>query len=116
MCWLAKYGYAANGTAGGRLSTEVLRQVNGTYATNQLAWANDNLGRLTNEVSSSTLTALNFTNKYVYDLAGNRLWKTNIVGAVTTATSYSYNANDQLLVESNGSTSFTNRYDANGSA
>ena len=66
-------------------------------------------------MSSSTLATLNFTNKYVYDLAGNRLWKTNVVGAVTTITSYSYNSNDQLLVESTGSTSFTNRYDANGS-
>jgi RHS repeat-associated protein len=70
---------------------------------------------LTNEAGSSTLTALNFTNKYVYDLAGNRLWKTNVVGAVTTIISYSYNANDQLLVESTGSVNFTNRYDANGS-
>jgi hypothetical protein len=58
---------------------------------------------------------LNSTNKYVYDFAGNRLWKTNIAEAVTTITSYSYNANDQLLVESTGSVSLTNRYDANGS-
>jgi RHS repeat-associated protein len=112
---LAQYGYVPNANGWRLAATEILRQVNGTYVTNQLAWGYDNLGRLTNEASSSTLAALNFTNKYVYDLAGNRLWKTNIVGAVTTITSYSYNANDQLLVESTDSTSFTNRYDANGS-
>jgi hypothetical protein len=74
--------------AGGwrQAATEILRQVNGTCVTNQLAWGYDNLGRLTNEAISSTLTALNFTNKYMYDLAGNRLWKTNVVGAVTTLT------------------------------
>ena len=123
LTWLLLAGHSATGANiileaenGNRQSaTEVLRQVNGTYATNWLAWGYDNLGRLTNEASSSTLTALNYTNKYVYDLAGNRLWKTNILGAVTTITGCSYNANDQLLVESTGSTSFTNLYDANGS-
>jgi len=112
---LAQYRYVPNANGWRQTATEILRQVNGTYVTNQLAWGYDNLGRLTNEASSSTLGALNFTNKYVYDLAGNRLWKTNVVGAVTTITSYSYNANDQLLVESTGSVNFTNRYDANGS-
>jgi RHS repeat-associated protein len=112
---LSQYQYVPNANGWRQAATEILRQVNGTYVTNQLAWGYDNLGRLTNEASSSTLAALNFTNKYVYDLAGNRLWKTNIVGAVITVTSCSYNANDQLLIESTGSTSFTNRYDANGS-
>jgi RHS repeat-associated protein len=112
---LSQYQYVPNANSWRLAATEVLRQVNGTYVTNQLAWGYDNLGRLTNEASSSTLAALNYTNKYVYDLAGNRLWKTNVVGAVTTITSYSYNANDQLLVESTGSIIFTNRYDANGS-
>jgi RHS repeat-associated protein len=91
-----------------------LRQVNGANATNRLAWGYDNLGRLTNEMSSSTLAALNFTNKYVYNLVGNRLWQTNIAGAVTTVIGCTYNTNDQLLVES-GSGSFTNWYDVNGS-
>lgn len=112
---LSQYQYVPNANGWRQAATEILRQVNGTYVTNQLVWGYDNLGRLTNEASSSTLAALNFTNKYVYDLAGNRLWKTNVVGAVMTVTSYSYNANDQLLVESTGSVSFTNRYDANGS-
>jgi hypothetical protein len=67
------------------------------------------------EASSSTVTALNFTNSYVYDLAGNRLWKTNVVGAVKTTTGYTYNANDQLVIETNVAGSFTNKYDANGS-
>jgi YD repeat-containing protein len=112
---LSQYQYVPNANGWRQTATEVLRQVNGTYVTNQLAWGYDNLGRLTNEASSSTLAALNYTNKYVYDLTGNRLWKTNVVGSVTTVTSYSYNANDQLLVENTGSVSFTNQYDANGS-
>ena len=79
---LSQYQYVPNVNGWLQTATEILRQVNGTYATNQLAWGYDNLGRLTNEASSSTLAALNFTNKYVYDLAGNRLWKTNVVGVV----------------------------------
>ena len=113
---LAKYSYAANADGWRLAATEVLRQVNGTYATNQLAWGYDNLGRLTNEASSSTLTALNYTNKYVYDLAGNRLWKTNFTSAGTEIIGYTNNANDQLVKEtSNMNGAFTNYYDANGS-
>jgi RHS repeat-associated protein len=96
-------------------SVETRRESGGTYSTTQIAWTNDALHRLLREASSSTLTALNFTNIYVYDLAGNRLWKTNFTSAGTQVTGYTYNANDQLLVESSGSTSFTNKYDANGS-
>jgi RHS repeat-associated protein len=112
---LAQYQYTVASDGTRLASTETRRESGGTYSTTQIAWTNDALHRLVREASSSTLAALNFTNKYVYDLAGNRLWKTNVVGAVMTVTSYSYNANDQLLVESAGSVSFTNRYDANGS-
>jgi RHS repeat-associated protein len=112
---LSQYRYVPNANGWRLAATEILRQVSGSYVTNQLAWGYDNLGRLTSEASSSTLAVLNFTNKYVFDLAGNRLWKTNMTGAITTITSYTYNSNDQLQVESTGSVSFTNRYDANGS-
>jgi RHS repeat-associated protein len=70
---------------------------------------------LANLLHATPVSRLNFTNKYIYDLAGNRLWKTNIAGAVTTTTGYSYNANDQLVTETNVAGSFTNKYDANGS-
>jgi RHS repeat-associated protein len=68
-----------------------------------------------NLLHATPVSRLNFTNKYVYDHAGDWLWKTNIAGAVTTTTGYSYNANDQLVKETNAAGSFTNKYDANGS-
>jgi RHS repeat-associated protein len=117
---LAQYVYAPNTNGQWRTATEIQRQVNGTYLTNQLAWGYDNLGRLTNEACGSTLAALNYTNRYVYNLVGNRLWQTNLAGSTTTVIGYSYNDNDQLLKEVttiNGSASgtFTNWYDVNGS-
>ena len=112
---LAQYSYVPNANGWRQSSTEILRQVNGTYVTNQLTWGYDNLGRLTREASSSTSAALNYTNNYVFDLAGNRLWQTNFSSAGTQLTGYTYNANDQLFVESSGANLFTNYYDANGS-
>jgi RHS repeat-associated protein len=112
---LAQYQYTVASDGTRLASVETRRESGGNYSTNWLVWSNDALRRLAKEASTSTLAAMNYTNSYVYDLAGNRLWKTNIVGAVTTVISYSYNVNDQLLVESTGSVSFTNRYDANGS-
>jgi RHS repeat-associated protein len=53
---------------------------------------------------------LNYTNRYVFDLAGNRLWQTNVSGAVPTVTGFTYNGNDQLLTDGG----FTSLYDANG--
>lgn len=111
---LAQYTYAPNTNGQWKSATEIVRQGNGTYVTNQLAWHYDNLGRLTNETSSSTLSALSYTNRYVLSLVGNRLWQTNIFGGVTETTGYTYNTNDQLLVESGAAISFTNEYDANG--
>jgi RHS repeat-associated protein len=60
---------------------------------------------------------LNYTNKYVYNLVGNRLWQTNVSSVGMTVTAYTYNDNDQLLQEvttGSGSGTFTNKYDANG--
>jgi len=112
---LAQYQYTVASDGTRLASTETRQESGGTYSTTQIAWTNDALHRLVREASSSTVPALNFTNSYVYDLAGNRLWKTNFSNTGTQVTSCSYNANDQLLVESTGSTSFTNSYDANGS-
>ena len=108
---LAQYSYISNTNGQWKAAAETLRQVNATYVTNTLGWFYDNLGRLTNETCSSTLAALNYTNKYVYDLAGNRLWMTNVAGSVTTVMGYTYNTNDQLITDG----SFTNWYDVNGS-
>jgi len=112
---LAQYRYTPGTNGQWQTATEIVRQANDTYLTNQLTWMYDNLGRLTQEKASANVAGLSFTNSYVYDLVGNRLWKTNVSGASTEIISYTYNTNDQLLVESsNLSGSFTNKYDANG--
>ena len=107
---LAQYIYAPNTNGQWKTATEVQRQSDGTYSTSQFVWSYDNLGRLTNETCSSTLTGLSYTNRYVYNLVGNRLWLTSIVGAVITAVGYTYNDNDQLITDG----TFINWYDANG--
>jgi RHS repeat-associated protein len=111
---LAQYQYTVASDGTRLASVETRRESGGNYSTTLIAWTNDALHRLTREASSSTVTALNFTNSYVYDLAGNRLWRTN--GATGEVITYSYNTNDQLLVESSTlSGSVTNKYDVNGS-
>lgn len=111
---LAQYHYAPNTNGQWKTATEIQWQSGTNFSTNQLAWFYDNLGRLFKETCGSTALGLSFTNQYVFDLLGNRLWETNVLGGTTTTTGYTYNTNDQLLVESGG-TSFTNLYDANGS-
>jgi hypothetical protein len=111
---LSRFSYGLHTNGWRQTATEIQRQVNGTYVTNQFGWGCDNLGRLTNETCGSALGGLNYTNSYVHDLAGNRLWKTNVMAGVTEVIGYTNDANDQLVVESYGSGSFTNYYDANG--
>jgi RHS repeat-associated protein len=117
---LAQYQYSAKVNGQWNTVNEALLQTNGTYVTNRLVWYYDNAGRLTNEGCSSTLSALSYTNLYVYNLVGNRLWTTNIANAVTKVVGCSYNDNDQLLQEVttvNGASAgtFTNSYNENGS-
>jgi hypothetical protein len=107
---LAQYSYVPNTNGQWISATEVQLKDGGGYSTNQFGWHYDNLGRLTNETCSSTLTGLSYTNRYVYNLVGNRLWLTSIVGAVITAVGYTYNDNDQLITDG----TFINWYDANG--
>jgi RHS repeat-associated protein len=111
---LSRYQYTLGSNGLRQAVTESRLESNGAYSTNQIAYTYDNLGRLIKEASVSLLAEANYTNNYVYDLAGNLLWRTN--GASGEVIAYSYNANDQLLQESstiNGVV--TNRYDANGS-
>jgi YD repeat-containing protein len=68
---LAQYSYLPNTNGQWKRAVEIQQQVGGTYATNQLGWYYDNLGRLTNETCGSTLATLNYTNRYVYNLVGN---------------------------------------------
>jgi len=68
--------------------------------------------RLTNEVSTSSLSSLAYTRKHEYDKTGNRVKQTRGTETIT----YQYNANDQLTNEVssvNGTTTYL--YDANGS-
>jgi len=67
-----------------------------------------------NLLYATTVSKLNYTNSYVYDLAGNRLWKTNFSSTGTQVTGYTNNANDQLVTKTNAAGSFTNKYDAKG--
>src|SRR5712691_12665392 len=76
--------------------------------------------RLTGEAVTSSISANSYTDTYSYDLVGNRLAKTDVVGSTTTVTTDSFNNNDQLTSEtgtvnnvSSWSTSF--QYDPKGS-
>jgi len=111
---LGRYQYTLGTNGVVKAVTETRLESNATYTTNQITYTYNNLGRLVREASVSPLSEANYTNNYVYDLAGNLLWRTN--GATGEIITYSYNTNDQLLVESSSvSGSFTNKYDANGS-
>ncbi len=119
---LANYGYVLNASGRRTGAREVLRQedTNVTYLTNNLGWTYDGMYRLITETSTSTAAAGNYTNTYSYDKAGNRLKKTQVIGANTTTVDSTFNANDQLLTEivkTNGIATGTNTYwyDANGS-
>jgi len=113
---LATYSYVLN--AAGRRSNalEVLRQEDRTYQTNTLAWQFDGLYRLTNEVNITTSPAgtYAYTNAYAYDLVGNRLQKSRS-GASAETDTYTYNANDELTNEMDGSAAINYLYDLNGS-
>lgn len=108
---LGRYEYTVAADGRRLAATETRLESGGGYSTTQIAWTYDNLRRLVREASSSTAAALNFTNSYVYDLAGNRLWKTNVTSAGTQVTGCAYNANDQLVTDG----AFTSFYNANGS-
>jgi RHS repeat-associated protein len=111
---LSSYQYTVGTNGVVKAVTEVRLESGENYSTNQIAYTYDNIGRLVREASVSPLSEANYTNSYVYDLTGNLLWRTN--GATGEIISYTYNTNDQLLVESSTlSGSFTNKYDTNGS-
>jgi RHS repeat-associated protein len=120
---LANYGYQLHPTGRRTSAVEILRipdTEGGGYLTNTLGWAYDQMYRLTNETSTSSSSAGSFTNRYAYDLVGNRFSKVRIVGSSTVTTTNLYNENDQLLKEVtwSGSTMTESNlyaYDNNGS-
>jgi RHS repeat-associated protein len=100
--------------------TEQQLEVGGSTSTTTKTWTYDNLTRLTGEAVVSSISANSYTDTYSYDLVGNRLSKTDVVGSTTTVTTDSFNNDDQLTSESgtvnnvsSWSTSF--QYDPNGS-
>src|SRR5437762_6580467 len=76
--------------------------------------------RLIGEAVTSTISANSYTDTYSYDLVGNRLSKTDVVGTTTTVTNDTFNNNDQLTSEAGtvnnvSSWSTSLQYDPNGS-
>jgi RHS repeat-associated protein len=113
---LATYSYKLDQTGRRTNAVEILREEDNTYLTNTLSWKFDGLYRLTNEVSVTTSTGAPYayTNNYTYNLAGNRLHKVRTGGDAETI-DYGYDASDELLYETNGTTITSYLYDANGS-
>jgi len=69
---------------------------------NQIDWAYDDIGRLTDEVFNHFDDTLDQTEHFVYDLTGNRVSKTVDKGndaSIDEAIAYSYDANDRLIDE-----------------
>jgi hypothetical protein len=75
---LAQYQYTVASDGQRQAAMETRRESDGGYSTNWLVWSYDGLQRLTNEMCCSTVSALNCSNHFIYDLAGNR--KTNWFG------------------------------------
>ncbi|HVU09389.1 MAG TPA: LamG-like jellyroll fold domain-containing protein [Verrucomicrobiae bacterium] len=112
---LATYSYQADAAGRRTNAVEILRQENGSYLTNTLAWQYDNLNRLTNEALICSVSSAGYTNSYAYDLAGNRLGKVHVGNSLETIT-YQYNQNDELTNETSSvNPTVAYLYDANGS-
>ncbi len=117
---LSSYSYTLNNDGLRTGVTEQQLESGGSLSTTTKTWTYDNLQRLTGEAVTSTNTGQSYTDTYQYDLVGNRLTKTDVVGTTTTVATDSFNAEDQLTSETgtvNGSSSWSTSfgYDPNGS-
>jgi RHS repeat-associated protein len=96
--------------------SESVKQLDGSFETVTVTYTYDAINRLAKEVVDSSVTGQDYTKEYVLDLVGNR---TKLVetkeGQSAVATTSTYNARDQLLTESDGSTTINYGYDSNGS-
>ena len=100
---LASYSYSLN-AKGQRTAIQEIKRAAGSSAlsTNTFAFAYDALGRLVGETNGFAQTnRYGFASQYTYDLAGNRLQRKVTVAGKTLTTSYAYDVNDRLLLESN---------------
>jgi RHS repeat-associated protein len=121
---LASYSYQLHPTGRRTNAVEILRipdSEGGGYMTNTLSWAFDQMYRLTNEVSISSVGVTGtYTNAFSYDKVGNRWSRIHYQNGTSTSVTNQFNDNDQLLKEvtlSGGVPNATNSYayDYNGS-
>ena len=97
---LASYDYTL-APDGKRIGAVEVHQVGLLSFTNQIAYTYDSLGRLVQDAVASSQPDSSYTNRYTYDLVGNRLSRTTLAGPATLQTTYVYDRNDRLLLESN---------------
>ena len=104
---LASYTYTFNVKGQRTTITEIKpHSASGALETNFFAYGYDALGRLTAETNVFSFTNQSgFVAQYTYDLVGNRLSRQVSVGSSVLMTTYAYDANDRLLMESNSLTS-----------
>lgn len=118
----ARYTLAANGQ---RLALEEFDNdstVNGNVPANPVRISNfsyDSAGRLTQEKVSERSGQVVRTSAFAYDKAGNRTAKTDTTSSGTETTSYGYDSNDRLDLETRTTTTgstvqTTYTWDANG--
>ena len=102
ICWL-RYTYTLNARNQRTTAAEVKREAGtAVLATNFFAYGYDALGRLTAETNTFSQANLSgFYALYTYDLNGNRLTRQVTSGSQTLTTTYTYDLDDRLLVESN---------------
>jgi RHS repeat-associated protein len=120
---LASYSYQLHSTGRRTNAVEIIHAPDadgGGFITNTVNWFYDAMYRLTNEVSSSSLSTNQFSTEYRYDKVGNRVKKLRHVGGNTETTSSFFNDNDQLLREEINALDGTlstnyHGYDLNGS-
>ena len=121
---LAEYDYTvqSDGKRTGQLETFWLDS-NGDSVTephvNEVSWAYDDAGRLTDEVFNHFDNALDYTEHFDYDMVGNHPPFTKDLGSnssIDQAIAYLYDANDRLKTESldngnNGIVDLTTTYE-----
>jgi RHS repeat-associated protein len=99
--YLASFAYqlAADGRRTG--VTEIVQVPGGAWHTNQIAYTYDALKRLVREQAKDISDNSSYDARYSYDLVGNRLERTVSVAGKKLTTTYAYDDNDRLLLESN---------------
>ena len=100
---LTSFSYAVNGKGLRTGVSEIKRQTAvDAFGTNSYAFVYDALDRLVAETNSYSATnQAGYSSHYTYDLVGNRLERQVQVGDAILTTSYTYDDNDRLLMESN---------------